>query len=188
MRVAWWPLGLLRRRRGDAGALGALILRHREMQSQAGQAFLRSKSRKPLATTTTRNTMETNPSAQNTVTTYHCICSTLILATHHKLQDLPRRSAPAVDGASIVPLGHDQPTQLHNIDTDAKPIVIRKEDGFEKRHILRCNRCRLTLGYQLATDAQKEDVAYILPGGLQTTEDMKEGRSFEQPAWALQET
>jgi hypothetical protein len=132
--------------------------------------------------------MDTNSSTQGTVNTYHCICSTLILAIHHRLQDLPRRRTPAVDGAIIVPASEEQPTRLHNIDTDAKPIIIRKEDGFEKRHILRCNRCHLTLGYRLADDVQKENIAYILPGGLQTTLEMKEGRSIEQPAWALQET
>ncbi|QSS64192.1 hypothetical protein I7I51_01257 [Histoplasma capsulatum] len=32
---------------------------------------------------------------------------------------------------------------------DRKPIIIRREDGFEKRLMLRCGRCRVVMGYAL---------------------------------------
>ena len=36
--------------------------------------------------------------------TYHCLCSTLLLATPYSLSDLPRRAAPSLDRAHILPL------------------------------------------------------------------------------------
>ena len=41
---------------------------------------------------------------QPTIHTYHCLCSTLLLATPYALSSLPRRAAPALDKASILPL------------------------------------------------------------------------------------
>ena len=32
---------------------------------------------------------------------------------------------------------------------DRRPIIVRREDGFEKRWLWRCGRCRVVLGYQL---------------------------------------
>lgn len=86
---------------------------------------------------------------------------------------------------------------------DRKPTVIRREDGFEKRILLRCGRCRVVMGYVLdeeqrkwqqrqKTQKQKEkqddeddegqegdkddnQVAYILPGALVGTEDLGVG-------------
>ncbi|KAI9704774.1 MAG: hypothetical protein M1836_006554 [Candelina mexicana] len=86
---------------------------------------------------------------------------------------------------------------------DRKPVVVRREDGFEKRYLWRCGRCRLVVGYQLddihytttsTAGVGKEGdgkrgvgdqegkgkgrakVVYLLPGGLLTTEDMKAGK------------
>lgn len=69
-------------------------------------------------------------------------------------------------------------------------MVIRREDGFEKRVLLRCGRCRLVVGYrldqsQLGGDGDAEKVVYLLPGGLVTTEEMKSGKMPErEERWA----
>ena len=64
--------------------------------------------------------------------------------------------------------------------------VVRRDDGFEKRWLLRCGRCRLVVAYQLdwrqfgegagERKGRREDVIYVLPGGTRTTEEMVEGR------------
>jgi len=70
-----------------------------------------------------------------------------------------------------------------NIET---PLIIRGEEGFEKRWPLRCKRCKLVVGYQLdtsrfpqtetTTSGREEDVIYLLPGAVVPTEEMKEGK------------
>ncbi|KAJ9635846.1 hypothetical protein H2201_000158 [Coniosporium apollinis] len=76
---------------------------------------------------------------------------------------------------------------------DRKPVVVTRSDGFEKRYLQRCGRCRLVVGYQLDqaqfADAaiatvgmesglgRREDVVYLLPGGLLTTEEMVTGKN-----------
>ncbi|KAI9821199.1 MAG: hypothetical protein M1827_003933 [Pycnora praestabilis] len=83
---------------------------------------------------------------------------------------------------------------------DRRPLILRREDGFEKRYLWRCGRCRLVVGYQLdgvhfstttveeergrREDADEDDggggargkVVYVLPGGLMSTEEMKRGK------------
>jgi hypothetical protein len=79
------------------------------------------------------------------------------------------------------------------------PILIRRSDGFEKRRLLRCGRCRLVVGYELEganavssagetavssageTSAdEKMRIVYILPGGMMSTEAMNAGRKVEE--------
>jgi len=65
---------------------------------------------------------------------------------------------------------------------DRKAVMIRKEDGFEKKYIHRCGRCNLTVGYQLdwsqwpedgrAGRGRRLDVVYLFPGCLRGTEEM----------------
>lgn len=128
---------------------------------------------------------------------YHCICTTLILATKYDLDALPVRAQPALDHAIVLPLKRDgeneKHTSLHNLVHERKPVVIRREDGFEKRTALRCERCNVVVGYQLSDeqfseteDVKAEDVVYILPGGLVSTEDMKAGKMPPTPDWAQQ--
>lgn len=144
------------------------------------------------------------------IRTYHCLCSTHILSTRHNLDDLSRRSEPVQDGALILPpqvtvsgsspLAIDDASNdrsesiqsaLSNVLVDRKPIIIRREDGFEKRTVLRCVRCRLVLGYQLdeahyGMDKQVSRPIYLLPGGLIDTEAMVKGSRPEIPSWAEQ--
>lgn len=131
------------------------------------------------------------------IRTYHCsFCKHLLIATTHDIASLPRRKAPALDNAIILPLpedtkddeeeedddgnddddendknnGQDDTQQQQhtarknkNKDTkskhytillsttspDRKPIILRRSDGFEKRLLVRCGRCRVVLGYVL---------------------------------------
>ncbi len=88
---------------------------------------------------------------------------------------------------------------------DRKPIVVRRSDGFEKRYVQRCGRCKLVVGYQLdwaqfpitsGTDksgqredenqqqqterreGRRADVVYVLPGGLMDTQEMCAGKDM----------
>ncbi|EXJ93906.1 hypothetical protein A1O1_02299 [Capronia coronata CBS 617.96] len=140
------------------------------------------------------------------INTYHCLCTTLILTTTHALESLPRRAEPVQDGAVILAppvdltasenVVHDKsrPSQsvLLNTVSDRRPVIIRREDGFEKRTLLRCGRCRLVIGYNL-DDAHFENAGqitgqerpvYLLPGGMLATADMVSGKRAEVPPWA----
>jgi hypothetical protein len=80
--------------------------------------------------------------------------------------------------------------------------VVRREDGFEKRYLWRCGRCRLVVGYQVdevhfrgreaegggvrggGASGRRAEVLYLLPGGLLSTEEMKVGgRAVGDEGW-----
>jgi hypothetical protein len=57
--------------------------------------------------------------------------------------------------------------------------------GFEKRYLQKCGRCGVVVGYQLDGEqfadggrGKREDVLYVLPGGVMTTEEMVEGKDM----------
>ncbi|TVY32120.1 hypothetical protein LSUB1_G007687 [Lachnellula subtilissima] len=110
-----------------------------------------------------------------TVTTYHCLCTSLLLASTHTLSSLPRRSTStgALDAAIILPLpsaptssfedananeksntnANEMPAEGYTIVLGiikaTKPTVVRREDGFEKRMLWRCIRCGVVVGYEI---------------------------------------
>ena len=64
-------------------------------------------------------------------------------------------------------------------------MIIRREDGYEKRRVYRCARCGLTVGYEIIGDAdseakdsnaskdvekERDKTLYLLEGGLIETE------------------
>ncbi|KAF8861097.1 hypothetical protein BDZ45DRAFT_287396 [Acephala macrosclerotiorum] len=143
------------------------------------------------------------------IQTYHCLCSNLLLTSTHTLSSLPRRSTStsadsSSDSAIILPLPSTPPalspeseelpaegyTLLLSLTQDRKPTLVRREDGFEKRLLYRCGRCRLVVGYTLDNPAggeamdidggaegeerYKGKVIYILPGGVMSTDFMVE--------------
>jgi len=75
---------------------------------------------------------------------------------------------------------------LLNVVPDRRAITIRREDGFEKRTLLRCARCKLVVGYNLDLEDAEERLrpVYLLPGGMVNTEDMMKGNKPETPPWA----
>lgn len=109
------------------------------------------------------------------IKTYHCICTTLVLATPYDLRELPTRRSPATDQALILPLAGDGilESRLHNVTSERNPVIIRREDGFEKRLLVKCERCQLLIGYQIEDTEPATDAIYLLPGGLSATEEMK---------------
>lgn len=122
---------------------------------------------------------------------YHCVCSTLILVSNHDLDQLPVRQAH--DQAKILDLqGEKTDAILQNVQNDDHKIIVRRDNGFEKRTLLRCAHCKLTIGYQLDqahfTDEgiKAGNIAYILPGSLMTTETMIDGGMPLVPKWAQQ--
>ena len=81
--------------------------------------------------------------------------------------------------------GKDYSILLSTTLPDRKPTLIRREDGFEKRLLLRCGRCRVVMGYFLDPvhfpDNNGEEwdgdakVVYLLPGALMETGVMVQG-------------
>ncbi|KAJ5577513.1 uncharacterized protein N7459_006477 [Penicillium hispanicum] len=148
------------------------------------------------------------------IRTQHCrFCNHLLLATTRDLSALPRRSADAQDKAIILPL--EPPTAetdeadaeepgrkprtapkhatllLSTTIPDRRATLIRREDGIEKRVLLRCGRCRVVVGYYLdkvhwaasaqgreQRQAEGEDgeerppAVYVLPGAVVDTDKM----------------
>jgi hypothetical protein len=174
--------------------------------------------------------LDTSPKNQPQIHTYHCICSTLLVATTYNLSSLRHRKEPALDKAYILPLppaarlagetageedaepqtrdrADDGYSLLLSTTQDRKPTMVRREDGFEKRILLRCGRCRLVVGYKLdaahfrpaergavgrvvgdgegKTDVgtSEVEVAYLLPGGLVSSEELKTGKIPEVVDW-----
>ncbi|EXJ92182.1 hypothetical protein A1O3_00732 [Capronia epimyces CBS 606.96] len=149
---------------------------------------------------------EESPTPLQQINTYHCLCTTLILTTTHKLESLPRRAEPVQDGALILAPPVDitasgdavrenlKPSNsiLLNIVSDRRPVIVRRDDGFEKRTLLRCGRCNLVVGYGLdqahfetaEQDSGQQRPMYLLPGGMLSTADMASGKSAQPPPWA----
>ncbi|ODM14551.1 hypothetical protein SI65_10037 [Aspergillus cristatus] len=154
------------------------------------------------------------------IKTHHCrFCNHLLLATTRSLPSLPRRKDPARDAALILPLPKsttndddvEEETNARGVKhysillstsiPDRKATLVRREDGFEKRLLLRCGRCRVVVGYFLddvhfpghADDTNGggggAKVVYLLPGGLIETgimgdEDKVKLMDQEWSGWA----
>ena len=124
---------------------------------------------------------------------YHCLCNNFILATIHNLSQASRRKDSAADSAIILPVGGEASTVLPGVNQAKEPMMVQREDGFEKRWQATCDRCGIALGYYLdwlqfvdgngpdsAQTPPKEgcnsQVLYLLPGAMVLTEDMQEGK------------
>ncbi|KAH7121009.1 hypothetical protein B0J11DRAFT_439072 [Dendryphion nanum] len=141
--------------------------------------------------------------ASNTVYTYHCLCTNLLLATTTPLNALatrqnsldhahimplppPSTNAPVRRGSNHVPMDH---YGLLLSTSDPSPQIITSDDGFEKRYLQRCGRCHLTVGYQLdweqfqnasepnSRNGRRDDLVFLLPGGFMTTSEMVMGKT-----------
>ncbi|RMZ30727.1 hypothetical protein D0859_05177 [Hortaea werneckii] len=113
-------------------------------------------------------------------TTYHCLCSELIVALPKPLEQLLRREGDA-----------SYTTVNASIAEDA--IIMKLEDGFEKRYPVACRRCSLPIGYHLdlcqfedskSSSGPLSDVLYILSGALQSTEILQGGSHSANAAQA----
>ncbi|KAJ5150442.1 uncharacterized protein N7500_010631 [Penicillium coprophilum] len=144
-------------------------------------------------------------------------CNHLLLATTRNISTLPRRGGEGKDKALILPLERKSSTDgdveaeleeeakatetsrkarhasnhttllLATTIPDRRATIIRREDGIEKRILLRCGRCKVVVGYYLdrmhwastgdrGVEKQDEDArppaAYILPGAIVETEKL----------------
>lgn len=116
--------------------------------------------------------------------TYHCICSQLSLAMRDRLDGLSKRQ---LDSAAIATTTD---TILDDkLLTEQTAIILRIEDGFEKRYLAKCSRCDATVGYRLdktqydsttTISGAREDLLYILPNALVSTDEMLARKSSSQ--------
>lgn len=171
-----------------------------------------------------------DPPAPNKIHTYHCLCSTLLLATPYDLlprrradgssfssSSLPRRAPPALDRAYILPLplppnptdpnggltrvvGTDDNTNNNggteravtvlpslltaHVRPGRKVVVVRREDGFERRRVWRCGRCGVGVWYEVLREGGDKGggggrVVYLVEGGLVETGEMGRGEDGE---------
>ena len=126
--------------------------------------------------------------ASNTVYTYHCLCSHLLLATTTPLPALPTRQN-SQDKAHIMllpPAPSPDKSESNNhygllLSTrqERTAEMMTSDDGFEKRYLQRCGRCSLAVGYQLDwaqfggdRTGRRDDVVFLIPGGFMTTSEM----------------
>ncbi|KAJ5661496.1 uncharacterized protein N7477_009112 [Penicillium maclennaniae] len=161
----------------------------------------------------------TNPNPRLPIQTQHCrFCSHLLLSTTRSISSLPRREGDALDKAIIIPLSTADGDADANTDgktesqtkhitlllsttiPDRRATLIRREDGIEKRILLRCGRCRVVVGYyldkvhwegkgfqkaQVDGEEEKPPAVYILPGALVGTEDMG-GPGVGESEWRVE--
>lgn len=74
-----------------------------------------------------------------------------------------------------------------NTTVDRRPVIVRREDGFEKRWVKRCARCRTGIGYVLGLQQQEMGgsgdagggVMYLLEEGLVETKALRAGTRKE---------
>lgn len=69
---------------------------------------------------------------------------------------------------------------LLGMQKDAKVTIVRREDGFEKRLLWKCMRCKLVVGYEItgletAGLGEEGKVVYLLPNGILGTDAMVKG-------------
>lgn len=126
--------------------------------------------------------------------TFHCLCTTLILVSVRELDALQRRTERALDKAYVIRVADEKAqSRLLNVTQDEE-VVVEVANGFERRRLIKCTKCKLIVGYKLDqthypdSSIDAENIAYLLPGGLMSTEDMQAGKIPENPAWAKQET
>ncbi|EME79614.1 uncharacterized protein MYCFIDRAFT_142614 [Pseudocercospora fijiensis CIRAD86] len=135
--------------------------------------------------------------ATPTVSTYHCICSELLLATPIPLDTLPLRQSDKSHICKInqgESIAADSAVLTKAARFDSNSLILKLEDGFEKRYLIKCGRCGVAFAYRLdeilwnETDdgGVKEDVAFLLPNGLVTTKDMESGEKLTEKEAELQ--
>ncbi|KAF2864522.1 hypothetical protein K470DRAFT_267359 [Piedraia hortae CBS 480.64] len=100
--------------------------------------------------------------------TLHCQCLQLACAVTDPLDALKTR---ARDGAHIAVQHHLYPS----VKVAETPLMLRLDDGFEKRYLATCSRCRATFGYYLDKEQQPTggtgrngEILYVLPGVVPT--------------------
>ncbi|KAL2847310.1 hypothetical protein BJX68DRAFT_239882 [Aspergillus pseudodeflectus] len=160
------------------------------------------------------------------ITTHHCrFCTNLVLASTRKIESLPRRRSSDAqilplrmnplfdnpekpDTSAMEEQGEGEGAKgagnavkhytilLSTTIRDRKPSILRCKDGFEKRYLFRCGRCRLVMGYFLdevhfpekggllseseeGKEVGEDRAVYLLPGALTETEIMSDEEKLQ---------
>ena len=113
---------------------------------------------------------------------YHCICGTLVLVLpgYANLAELPRRKAEGLQETPILVIKSDIDPQsaMLNSTLNKTAQVVRRPDGFEKRWLWRCNRCKIPWAYELKVEQESENdstgrMMCLLVDSLTSTEALK---------------
>ena len=94
---------------------------------------------------------------------YHCVCGTLllILPGYANLEGLPRRKAKGLDQTPILVIKSNitpQPVLLSST-RDKRALIVKRPDGFEKRWLWKCARCKVPWAYELSSEGKEQDGA-----------------------------
>jgi hypothetical protein len=146
------------------------------------------------------DTTTTTDIPRHKILTQHCrFCNHLLLATTRTLNTLPRRTGESKDKAIILPLeaktlAQEPDTNADSATTnvkhttvllsttipDRRATLIRREDGIEKRILLRCGRCRVVVGYYLDKVHWGRDTASKAKVEVEGDEGEGEGENVEE--------
>lgn len=114
----------------------------------------------------------------------YCLCGEFILVIDKPLSLLARRP---IDASFVI--RNIEPKRSYKLNTElsSRPTLIRRDNGFEKQWRHSCNRCKLAIGYEIASPT-RGDWTYILPGALTETQSSVPPSALDlDPAKSLQE-
>lgn len=111
-----------------------------------------------IAVTDSKNEEECNE--EKPLNVYYCLCGQLSLIIDCTLDKLPFRKT---DSSRVVD-GNKHINKLSVCDTDPEEAVyIKRADGIEKQHRLKCKNCHLDLMYK---HDLRSNIAFIIDGSL----------------------
>ncbi|CAK1363443.1 unnamed protein product [Cercospora beticola] len=130
-----------------------------------------------------------------TISTYHCICSQLLLATPANFKQLSARQS---DKSSVLKISTEEEALDANtsllikdaVEVENEATMLELEDGFEKRFFVKCRRCGIVVGYFLdwslwneegegKKKGRREDVVFLLEGAVRGSEEV-DGKGGEE--------
>lgn len=113
---------------------------------------------------------------------YHCICGTLLLVLpgYANLEGLPRRKAKDLEQTPVLVIKSNiipQPVVL-NSARDKKALIVKRPDGYEKRWLWKCTRCKVPWAYELNSEGREQDstegrAMCLLADGLTSTPELE---------------
>ena len=119
---------------------------------------------------------------------HHCVCGSLVLVLpgYANLAQLPRRKAEGLKETPILVIKSDIEPQPAMLDSTLNKTaqVVRRPDGFEKRWLWRCNRCKVPWAYELRAEQEAENessgrIVCLLVDSLTSTKALE--RMVDEP-------
>ncbi|EFP93780.1 hypothetical protein PGT21_028488 [Puccinia graminis f. sp. tritici] len=96
----------------------------------------------------------------------YCLCGEFILVIDKPLSLVARRP---LDASYVIRNVEPKRSYKLNTELSTRPTLVRRENGFEKQWRHLCSRCKLPIGYEIASPI-KGDWTYIFPGSLTETQ------------------